>query len=190
MDDELLHRLQDADPARTDAPAASWIDDLVEEAMNDEREPAPSRRTWMLAGAAAVAVIAGGVGFAVMGGDDEPDRPSRPSVTELALPASDPMMMCVQFSVDALRPMETAFSATAAEVEGEAVLLEVDHWYAGGDADQVRLLAGSPAVLLEGGITFTEGERYLVTATEGTVNTCGFSGAYTDEMAAAYEEAF
>jgi hypothetical protein len=50
---------------------------------------------------------------------------------------------------------------------------------------------GQPVMLTEfGGIQFTEGERYLVSASDGTVSTCGFSGPYTDEMAAAFDEAF
>ena len=74
---------------------------------------------------------------------------------------------------------------------GDQVTLEVDHWYKGGDADVVQLTSpGDESVLLEGGIQFAEGERYLVSASEGTVSSCGFSGPYTDEMAAAFAEAF
>jgi hypothetical protein len=34
------------------------------------------------------------------------------------------------------------------------------------------------------------GARYLVTATDGTVNGCGFSGPWTQEMADTYAAAF
>ena len=34
------------------------------------------------------------------------------------------------------------------------------------------------------------GSRYLVTAYDGTVNYCGFSGPWTQEMADAYAAAF
>ncbi len=37
---------------------------------------------------------------------------------------------------------------------------------------------------------FRVGERYLVTATDGTVNGCGFSGPATPELERAFEEAF
>jgi hypothetical protein len=116
--------------------------------------------------------------------------------TELALtmPANDPnapIAMCMELTADALRPVETAFAGTATDVTGDQVTLDVDRWYKGGDADVVQLTSSTDAgVLLEGGIEFTEGERYLVTATGGNVNGCGFSGVYTDDMAATFEQAF
>lgn len=190
MDDGLRRRLQDADPARDDVPADSWIEDLVEATMNDVEQRVPIRRRWALAGVAAVAALVVGGGASMLLQDEEPGaKPARELALEL--PDPDPMMMCMEFSVDGLRPMETAFAATAVEVAGEEVLLDVDRWYTGADrADRVRLHAGSEAVLLEGGITFTEGERYLVTATGGVVNGCGFSAPWSSEMAQAFEEAF
>jgi len=200
-DDELRARLRAADPARTIDPASSWTDDEVEAVMEARDKPIESRRTWGVVAAVAAVVVAAGAGsYAVLGGGDggrdRTDEPGKPGDggprQELALtvPAPDAMQMCMQFSVDGLRPMELAFSGTVAEVEGEVARIETDHWYKGGDADVVTLHAPSAAVLLEGGITFAEGERYLVTATSGTVSSCGFSGPWTEEMAAAYDEAF
>ena len=194
-DDELLARLRAADPALHVDEASSWTDELVEAVMDDRTQPADSRRTWMLAGAVAAAVLAvgGGTYVALGGAGDDDQKGPAPAIArtlELDLPAQDAMQMCMQFSVDVLRPMEVAFSGTATEVEGESVRIETDHWYKGGDAEVVTLEAPSADVLLEGGITFAEGERYLVTATGGTVSSCGFSGPWTAEMAAAYDEAF
>lgn len=192
-DDELLARLRAADPARHIDPAPSWTEELVEAVMDAKDQPAEGRRTWMLVGAVAAAVVAVGAGtYVVLGGGDEPDGGSAPPRQELALavPAPDTMQMCMQFSVDGLRPMELAFSGTVTEVEGETARIETDRWYKGGDADVVTLEAPSADVLLEGGITLAEGERYLITATGGTVSSCGFSGPWTAEMAAAYDEAF
>jgi hypothetical protein len=200
-DDELRARLQAADPARRDAPADSWIDELVEATMDEQEtgqdtkgERSLGRNRWLVVGAAAaVAVIAVG-GYAFFAGDSGDDGDNgREARTELALtlPAPDPMTMCIEFSADTLRPMETAFAGTATDVTGDQVTLDVDHWYKGGDADVVELTGSSDAgVMLEGGIEFTEGERYLVTATGNDVNGCGFSGVYTDDMAAAFDEAF
>jgi hypothetical protein len=197
-DDELRARLQAADPARRDAPADSWIDELVEATMDEQenRTEEPRGRTrWLVPGVAAAAVAAiavGGYAFIAAddgGGGDKGDEQR----TELALtlPAPDPMQMCIQFSAETLRPMEKAFAGTAADVTGDQVTLDVDRWYKGGDADVVELTGSTDAgVLLEGGIQFTEGERYLVTATGNDVNGCGFSGVYTDDMAAAFDEAF
>jgi hypothetical protein len=204
-DDELRARLQAADPARRDAPADSWIDELVEATMDEQGtgpdigrdigRARPGRSRWLAAGAAAaVAVIAVG-GYAIFAGanDDGSGNRREEARTELALtlPKGDPMQMCIQFSVDILRPMETAFAGTATDVAGDQVTLDVDRWYKGGDADVVKLTGSTDAgVMLEGGIRFTEGERYLVTATDGSVNGCGFSSVWSQEMADAFEAAF
>lgn len=198
-DDELRARLRAADPARRDAPAESWIDELVEATvtMNEQEnrtEETRSRSRWLVPAVAAAAVAAIAVGgYAVVAGDDGGGAKDEQQ-TELALtlPASDPMTtMCIQFSVEALSMAEVAFAGTATDVTGDQVTLDVDHWYKGGDADVVEVTGSSDAgVLLEGGIQFAEGERYLVTATDGNVGVCGFSSEYTDEMAAAFDEAF
>jgi len=201
-DDELKAKLHHADPARRPTGADSWIDDLAEATMTTETstEQPRGRRTWtMVAAAAAVVAIVGGAAFAltVDGDDDAPatdraaqEAPERKELA-LALPPSDSMQMCIEFSPEALEPVEVAFSGEVAEVEGETVRITPDHWYRGGDdATDVVLTAGSPDVLLEGGIIFEEGQRYLVSANDGQVATCGLSGPYSEEMAAAYAEAF
>lgn len=196
-DDELRARLRAADPARRDAPAESWIDELVEATVNEQEnrtEETPSRSRWLVPGVAAAAVAAIAVGgYAFVAADDGGGAKDEQQ-TELALtvPSADPMTsMCIQFSAEALSPMEVAFAGTATDVTGDQVTLDVDHWYKGGDADVVEVTGSSDAgVLLEGGIEFTEGERYLVTATDGNVNGCGFSGLYTADMAAAFDQAF
>jgi hypothetical protein len=86
--------------------------------------------------------------------------------------------------------MPLAFAGTATSVEGEVVTLTVDEWFVGGDAVTVRLLAPAGFEALIGGIAFEEGASYLVSATGGTVNYCGFSGESTPELVALYEEAF
>ena len=43
---------------------------------------------------------------------------------------------------------------------------------------------------LVGAVDFREGERYLVSATNGRVTVCGFSGPYTEDLAGLYVEAF
>ncbi|KAA1419078.1 hypothetical protein F0U44_11495 [Nocardioides humilatus] len=198
MDDELKGRLNAADPARHHASADSWIDDLVEKTMNEENdETAPARRRpWMLvaAAAAAVAVIGGGT-IALTADGDDGDKPATEAkvhkVLDLTLGPVDSMQMCIQFSPEALEPLQVAFSGEVYEVDGDTVRITPDHWYRGGDgANDVTLTAGSAEVLLEGGITFEEGERYLIGADGDTVATCGLSGPYTEEMAAAYEQAF
>jgi len=43
---------------------------------------------------------------------------------------------------------------------------------------------------LIGGIPFESGEQYLITAYDGQVNYCGFSGPSTPEFRASFVEAF
>ena len=196
---ELQARLRAADPARGPGPADSWIDDLVGATMDMEtsNERPRGRRPWLLvaAAAAAVAAIGGGV-FALTNGDEDDGGAKDPAAEprkELALTLApyDSMQMCIEFSPDVLEPMEVAFSGKVDEVEGTTVHLTPDRWYRGGDgANVIVLTAGDEEVLLEGGITFEEGERYLVSAVDGQVATCGLSAPYSDEMAAAYDEAF
>ena len=114
-----------------------------------------------------------------------------PTVTDLSLGAPDAMAMCIQFTVETLSAMPVAFSGEVSEESADAIVIDVDTWYRGGDSDQVRLQAPDMSeTSLGSGIDFQEGSRYLVTATDGTVNYCGFSGPWTQDLADAYAAAF
>lgn len=208
-DDELRALIRAADPASDvdEKRAPSWIQDLVEETVmtHDADEgvakaggsarKAPARGRWIAAAAAALVVGGGALAATILAtdgggtggtGDDAPRKE-----LALTLAPQDAMQMCMAFSPEALRPLEVAFSGTVDDVQGDTVTLSPDHWYAGDTgADVVVVTAGSPEVLLEGGITFAEGERYLVGAFDGAVATCGLSAPWSTEMAAAYDEAF
>ena len=189
-DDELRDRLHRADPARHQTPADSWLDDLVEATMSSPETTAKRRWLPLAAAAAVLAVVGGGVSVALSGGDED-SVTAKPAVVTMKLPAGDTMSSCIQFSVDVLRDMDQAFSATASEVEDNRVRLDVDHWYKGGDANQVVLeTPDATAVALIGSVEYEQGGRYLITATAGTVNSCGFSAPWSQEMADAFDEAF
>lgn len=199
-DDELFDRLRDADPARRDArsqaPAESWLNDLVEETMSSTPASDGRRRRWLpLAAAAAVVLIAAAAGgFALSrGGDDsgEPDVAAPKTVTKLALPGNDAMGMCMAVDADALRNVDQALSGTAIEVSDDKVVLDVDTWYKGGDTDLVELTPADPSmVALIGAIEFEQGAEYLVSAADGHVNSCGFSGPKEPTLQGYYDEAF
>jgi hypothetical protein len=203
-DQDLLARLRSADPtagadARPPDVADSWIDELTEATMGrtleqerPEAEPAAQRRTWAWAGAAA-ALVLGATAVGIMtGGPETPYVGAGPTQTvmTLALPPAVVAGSCIQFSVDILRPMEVAFSGTASRVDDGSVTLKVDHWYKGGSSNEVKLTTIDRSVALDGLIAFEEGKRYLITATNGEVNACGFSSEWTPEMAEAFAEAF
>lgn len=208
-DDEILARLRAADPARRDTsagdasgPGPSWIHDLTEATMTNARTTPDTRdqtadrsrpRRWLPAAAAALVLAASGIALAVSrGGDDAPPTAQPTTAMTLTVPADDAMASCMQVSVEALKPMEVAFSGTAAEVEKTSVTITPDRWYKGGDgATMVELTTlGPDMVALIGNVQFEEGKRYLITATDGQVNSCGFSAEWSPELAATFEQAF
>ena len=86
--------------------------------------------------------------------------------------------------------MPVAFSGSATEVGEDSITLEVDRWYTGGDADVVQLANYEASTVSLDGFKFEAGDRYLVTATDGTVNFCGYSGPWNQERADAFDQAF
>jgi hypothetical protein len=200
--DHLRDRLRSLDPAGGSPDLApSAIDRLKEHAMTQQDtapQPAnaPTRRRAALIAAAAAVVALGGVGgYQLMQDDAVPPIAATPTVNlDLSMPSGDIISSCMMFDETFLADMSPAFKGTATEVTGDQVTLRVDTWYAGAqeadNATQVTLTSGGEEVLLEGGITFTEGTTYLITAAEGTVNSCGYSGEATPEFEASFERAF
>jgi hypothetical protein len=197
-DDELRARLRRLDPAGdlpvdpvTSPRAASSMERAVQ-TVEPSPVPRTLRRTRLLAGAAVLgAAAAVTAGVLLTGADEEPAPADEPSTLVLDLPASDATASCLPFDVATLAGMSPAFAGTVVEVDEDSVLLDVDRWYAGGDAERVELAArGGDAVALGYGIDFLQGERYLVTAAQGTVNGCGYSGPATPEFEQSFDEAF
>jgi hypothetical protein len=200
MTDELRERLARLDPMHPGVPTESATSEssraLLEEIMSTSptetpaQEATPKRRPWLLgvAAAAALVVVVGGA-IALTGGSDEEPVASGPPL-ELNAGTEDLMASCIMFSVEELARAPLAFEGTVTASGGESVTLDVDEWFKGGDATQVVLHAPSGMEALIGGIPFEEGEQYLITAYDGTVNYCGFSGPSTPELRAAFEEAF
>ncbi len=146
---------------------------------------ADRRRRWGLVAAAAgliVAVIVAAVLFL-------PGRDAEPAL-ELSLGGGESLASCLVFDVATLAQMSPAFEGTVTNVDGERITLDVDRWFAGGDAEQVTLIGTAGMEALIGGIAFQEGGQYLITAADGQVNYCGYSGPATPELRAQFEQAF
>ncbi len=208
MTDELERRLRAADPARSfqpPSPTTPWITDLVEAAMSTQiefRHPRTPGRRWLaVAAAAVVAVLGVGTYFALHAGSQRAPiaAVTTPAVAatsaaplRLALPPGGPSMQtCVRFSAQTLAPMETAFDGTATQVTSGEVVMDVGHWFRGGNASRVELTApAGDRVTSEGSVQFEQGHRYLVTATAGVVNSCGFTQEWSAEGAATFTQAF
>ena len=98
---------------------------------------------------------------------------------------------CAMPSAEVLSTFGTAFEGTVTSVEGGTATLEVDQWYAGGDAPTVTVEAPSKSLedlLLA--VDFQEGGTYLVSADGDRVTLCGFTAETTPELEALYAEAF
>lgn len=195
-------RLRAADPAgpsRPLPPSRVSRAELLETIMTTTTESpvppaAPSRTKWLLAAAAVVVAAASAttIALATSGGGGASHH--QVAVAHLKFPAvhpGGPGATCIQLTADLLRDKQVAFSGTAVEVTDTSVTLNVDHWYKGGTADEVVLTnEGGVGPTMEGAITFTVDQRYLVSASDGTVGICGYSGEYTPALAQLYDEAF
>ncbi len=94
---------------------------------------------------------------------------------------------CAAPTVGILRKNSTAFEGTATSVTGDRVTFHVKHWYRGD--------AGVSTVTLEHiqgleSVTFTAGDRYLVTARDGEVGMCGGTVWAEPQMRDLYRRAF
>lgn len=203
-DDDLRARLARLDPAPAGSPVEPGTSprarDVVVRAMTAPQllepvaaPPARRRRRWLVPAAAAglVAALVGGAVALSGGGGNTRGEGRDPSTLALSLPAPDVAASCIMFDVAYLAQMPVAFAGTVTAVDAGRVTLDVDRWYRGGDADRVTVAVPpqqSSAAL--DGVDFRQGRRYLVTATDGTVNGCGFSGPADPQLEQAFEQAF
>ena len=98
---------------------------------------------------------------------------------------------CAVPSAEVLSGFDTAFAGTVTSVEGGTATLSVDQWYTDGDAATVTVDAPSKDLQdLLMAVDFQEGASYLVSASDGRVTLCGFTGAETPELQSIYDEAF
>ncbi|HYF73017.1 MAG TPA: hypothetical protein VD864_09355 [Nocardioides sp.] len=204
MSDELRDRLRSLDPAASLPPAdptrvARLLEDVMSTELTTENRATGTRQrgplTWLVA-AAAVLIIAGVGLFAVLGHDEDPAAPPTAertlTVTDLNAPsAAAYAAKCMVPNAEVIAEQSVAFEGTVTSVADGMVTLTVDHWYAGGSTDLVRVQAPPDEMqALVGAVEFERGGRYLVSATDGRVTVCGFSARYSSDLAALYEQAF
>jgi hypothetical protein len=202
MNDQLHERLQAVDPARHGdelAPDDAWIAELARTAMSEDRPPVTARRRLVvpLAVAAATTLVVGGAVTAtvVIGADDGAKSGNSlvaaKAPLKLKAPSPASASMCIRFSPDILAGMPVAFSGTVTSLGDQTVTLDVDHWYRGGDEVQVEIgRLDESAIALVGIPALNVGDRYLITATDGVVNACGYSAPWSDDMAAIFAAEF
>jgi hypothetical protein len=217
-DDQLLRdQLRALDPAAS-LPAAepTRVARLLEATRSDERDSdlpetratgvhERSRLTWLVA-AAAVLLIAGVVGAIVLlerGTDEVPAAGPGASadaggasagaatVTTLSVPPSAGAGRCAVPSADILARQSLAFDGVVTEITDGLITLTPSIFYAGDPTDVVRVEA-PPEVLqqLLLAVEFEVGSRYLVSASQGQVSVCGYSGPWSPDLEQLFVEAF
>ena len=201
--DDLRARLARIDPAAAgpvDPVTSPRAHELLERTMqtldtHTDLDQVAARRRWhrpALAAAAAVAVLGIALAATQLTSEDAPATKA-PTTVALAVPGGGGVTMssCIMFDVAILRDMPVALAGTVVAQDADSVTLRVDRWYKGGSADQVRIATpdGSTSVALDG-VDFQQDQRYLLTATDGTVNGCGYSGPASAELEKSYAEAF
>ncbi len=98
---------------------------------------------------------------------------------------------CIAPNAETLSGSELAVDGVVQEVTDTDVRLSVTSTYAGPSVTEVVVEApAEELVLLLSAVDFQEGMRYLVAANDGQVMVCGFSGAYSEQLAELYDDAF
>lgn len=210
-DPQLRALLGQSDPARSLTPAdPQGLARLLEDTMSndlDTRTDLPQQNTelrrrgplaWLVA-AAAVATIAGGSWAAISSMQDDgtvqqagPSSPPavEPVVVTLQAPTTLPAR-CAVPTPESLGTAEVAFAGTVTAVEGDTVTIEPTETYTGAAADEFEVVGVLPDLRGVGGQPeFAVGGTYLVSATDGQVAACGFSGEASPELLNLYDLAF
>lgn len=189
MSDELRSQLRRLDPVRPDRAMEPIPNSRLERIMSHdpttaERAPSTGFRLALVGGVAVIALVAAFVVPGLLGG-------SAADPLVLGLTADDAMASCLPVTAEFMADMSPAFEGTVTAVEGETVTLTIDQWFAGDTgATEAELTAPAGMEALIGGVEFSVGETYLITASGGTVNYCGYSGPATPELRAIFEAAF
>jgi hypothetical protein len=189
-DDDLRARLAASNPSPPSDPvdpitsyrARALMEDIMSTTTSEPRTPQRSTRILSAVAAALVLVIGGAAVIGNLGSSGEP--------LVLTGNAGDPTAMCLVFDPATLAEMSPAFAGTVVELTDSVATLEVDRWFTGGDADTVEINYTPGFEALIGTPTLELGQRYLITATDGVVNGCGYSGLATPDYEAAFEQAF
>ena len=151
-----------------------------------EHRTVERRRRSLVAAIAAALVVVVGVGGLLAARN--PSTGGTPLV--LTAEGSTAMASCLPFDVQILADMSPAFAGTVTGLTDSVATLQVDRWFTGGDADTVEIQYTPGFEALIGTPQLEIGQSYLITATNGVVNGCGYSGLETPDLETAFEAAF
>ncbi|WP_189667841.1 hypothetical protein [Promicromonospora soli] len=152
--------------------------------------PSRPRRRVVFALAAAV-LVTSGVGTTIALGPLAPERtPQAAQVMTLQLPDGSLAPACAEFELAFLQGMPVAFQGEVVDVGDTSAVLKVDRWFRGGQDDVTTVRVSKPGPEMSEGVEMTQGKTYLVSAQDGFVNSCGYTGELTPDLLASFEEAF
>jgi hypothetical protein len=111
-------------------------------------------------------------------------------------PSEDPaaggggVASCLVYDPANLPTFEVVFDGTVTAIDGDQVTFEVNTGWKGAEGS-ITLTAPEENIAITGPLPdFAVGERYLVTASGGTISACGYSLDYDAETAASWAAAF
>jgi hypothetical protein len=141
---------------------------------------------------ATLALVGLALGTSGCGGADSTSDPSATSTPDVTVLKLEPGVSakCMMPSARILRGFTEAFSGTVTRVEGTEATLDVDRWYAGGDAPEVVVQTSRRPISEAGLFDLEKGKRYLISGTQGSVSLCGFSAAWSPDLERLYAQAF
>jgi len=152
--------------------------------------------TWLVAIAVVLLIAVAALFVLLNRGSDEPETPdgtgsNADGTTTAELVASPSTERCMLPNVEVLKAQALAFDGVVRSVTKGEATLEPTRFFTGDETDVVVVKAPDADLqALLAAVDFREGERYLVSATDGQVTLCGFSGPYTEDLAALYGKAF
>lgn len=201
--DAELARLRAADPIdRASLPSASDPEAraLFERITMNEPHISttrPARTPRVLLGAAAVALVVLAAGVVMVSDRDgsSVDVATSPTTRDAGDEPITPggsTGSCVElYDLDTIVNRQFAFDGTVANVDGDDVIFDVNHWFKGGSGAQTTLAgAASLGGLTSAGATVSlePGTRLLVAGDGGFAWSCGFTQTYDAGVAKQWSE--
>jgi hypothetical protein len=120
-----------------------------------------------------------------------PDQaPQAAQVMALQAPAADVAQECAAFDVAFLQRMPVAFQAEAVEVTDTSAVLNVDRWFRGGQDGVTTVRVSKTGPEMSESVEMVQGKTYLVSARDGLISNCGYTGELAPDLLATFEEAF
>ena len=195
-----IDRLRAADPIRADdvpdaslARVSARIQEHIMTDVQNTSTAAQRRRPFALLGGLALAgafalAIAFGSGF-------NAQAPAGP-VAANPTPSSDPgsgggeFASCLAYDPASLPMFDIVFDGTVTAVDGNQITFDVNAGWKGADGS-ITLTAPAAEIALTGPMPdFAVGGRYLVTAADSNINSCGYTLDYDAATAADWAAAF